>query len=163
MVSKTDTPSKAVALPDQVPPEVIAGITSFEDAMAYFNANEGTVNAGDVLGDGFTIIKDKDVLINIPFLILDWREVLGDQGLYASVRLITSDGRKYRIADGSTGILSQLSDLVEKDVTRGIFVKAGLVKSEYWIDENGNIFKDRDKVPEGATVKPGSTFYLATA
>lgn len=166
MVSQTDKRGKTngtVAVPDQVPDEALAGIQNFEDAVGYFNGNEGVTNAGDVLGDGFAITNDKDILVNIPFLILDWTEILGDQGLYVSVRLMTSDSRKYRISDGSTGICKQLNELASKGVTRGVFVKGGLVKSEYWIDKETNeIYKD-SMVPAGADVKRGATFYLATA
>src|SRR4051812_38675305 len=88
----------------RVPEEVARGFTNFEDAARYFNETEGIIHAGDVLGDGYTILESKELLVNLPFLIIDWSEHLGDAGPYASVRVVTSDSRKFRFSDGSSGI-----------------------------------------------------------
>lgn len=145
----------------RVPDEVVQGFTSIDDAIRYFNSNEGVVQAGDVLGDGFTI-TEKEALLNIPLLILDWSEHLGDSGPYASVRAITSDNRKVRFSDGSTGIYRQLTELFLKGVERGILVRTGLTKSDYFVNEKtGEITKTNPGDPK--VWKKATTYYLATS
>lgn len=142
--------------------DIVTSFASMHDALAYFNAEEGVMNAEDVLGDGFTVIRDKTLLVNVPFLAVDWDFIPGEQGLYATVRVITSDGRKYRISDGSSGICKQLKDFTEKHITqRGLLVKGGLVKSEYPITTTGEACKEDD--PNRDPNRQGSTFYLSTS
>lgn len=118
---------------------IASSFESFEDALAYFNANEGIVNIGDVAGDGYILTRDKEQLVNVPFVIVDWRPVVDEATArtYATIRLITSDGRKYRINDGSTGICQQLNEIMDRHgVSKGIAVAKGLFKSEYLVSND---------------------------
>lgn len=162
MVSRKDAPTQEVTLPDELPDEVVAGFDSFDSAIAHFREGFGVVNIGDVAGDGFSLQKDKTLLENVPFLIIDWKEISGissDTGRpYATIRIITADGRKYRISDGSTGIYSQLLRMADKGVRHGIAVPKGLFKSEYWVDADGMPLKDPDTYK--GEKRKAYTFYL---
>jgi hypothetical protein len=139
--------------------EVIAGIDSFASALELFNADSGIVQIGDVAGDGFSLLKEKESLENVPFLIIDWNEVTDPETTrdYASIRLITTDNRKYRVNDGSTGIYKQLKQIRDKHgLTTGIGVPKGLFKSEYFVNKQGEIVA---KNYEGEKSK-ATTFYL---
>lgn len=103
-------------------------------------------SAGQILGDGFAILKDKGMAVDREFLILDWTFHNGDQGEFVSMRIINPQGEKARINDGSTGICAQLRELTEKGITGGIHCPNGLRVSEYL-------------TPEG---KPARTFYIAS-
>lgn len=151
--------------------DAIKSIDTFEQALALFNETGGVVPIGEVAGDGFAILKEKETLVNIPFLLLDWSEILDPetQRLYASIRLITSDGRKYRISDGSTGIYKQLKEIREhpkKPREKGIAVPKGLVASGYFVaedkknDDGSPMIVDADY--KGKKSK-AYTYYLNTA
>lgn len=142
-------------------------ITGFADAVAAVQRELGVTdvaNAGDELGDGFRLLEDKDRLIATPFFILDWRFLVGDQGvnsktkdypgkgLYSTIRLVTEDNRKFRISDGSSGIHAQLFDYSDKHEGRTVamMVKGGLVRSDYTTEIDGEEVE-------------GTTYYLSTS
>lgn len=142
--------------------DAIVSIDSYEQALALVNNNGGIVEIGEVAGDGYVITKDKDILLNIPFLLIDWKEVTDPETLrdYATIRLITSDGRKYRLSDGSTGIYKQLTEIRDRTgFVTGIRVPKGLTKSEYYIrdDTREPVGKDFDGPKSKA-----ATYYLST-
>lgn len=143
----------------------IQALDSFAAALDLFGGQ--AVNIADVAGDGFTRLETKATLLNIPLLVIDWEEVIGTetQKLFATIRVITTDGRKYRIADGSTGMMRQLQEIRDnKGVTRGILVKGGLVESKYFIDDDTREIIPADKVATWTGAKsPASTFYFATS
>lgn len=153
------TPVSEAELPD---------FGSFDEALNHFVNGVGVVAIGDVAGDGYTLTKDKESLVNVPFLIVDWNTVTdpSTQRDYATIRLITQDNRKIRINDGSTGIFKQLQEIRERhNLTRGIGVPKGLFTSEYWICD------DRSSDKFGMVVNPdyegpkrqATTYYLNTA
>lgn len=92
-------------------------------------------SAGQILGDGFAILKDKGMAVGREFLILDWTFHEGNQGEFVSMRIINPQGEKARINDGSTGICAQLRELTEKGITSGIHCPNGLRVSEYTIED----------------------------
>lgn len=109
------------------------------------------------LSSGFDVCS-KTLLIDVPFVILDWSFSTGEQGEFVSVIIVTRDGKKYIITDGSTGIYAQLKRLPR--LTSGVIgVAKGLRRSDYdRTDEQGQpIINDKT-----GKVERGSTFYLNT-
>jgi hypothetical protein len=129
-------------------------IGSLDEARAALLEQYGAVfDSSALFGDGAEFIKDKNELINVPFLILDWRFVTDPdtKNEYVSVLIMhAATGAKGRFNDGSTGIYSQLKQVTaEYGVNGGIAVKHGLRKSTYT--------KEVDGKPQSAT-----TFYLSS-
>lgn len=124
--------------------EDYASITSFDDALALVGEKLGgeVVDASD-LGDGFSVIDKaaKKTLIGVPFLVLsvsfhdgDFKDENGDFTQFASLRLVTRDGKKLVLNDGGTGIPEQIKTLWKmRPETTGkpILVHRGLRVSEY--------------------------------
>lgn len=114
-------------------------ITSFAEAKALATEVYGAVTlAAEVLGDGFELLKDKDKLVNVPFIILNYSfhkdEKTGQE--YAVVRLVTINDQKVIITDGGTGIYAQLRDLSARGINGAIGVN-GLRVSEYEVEVDG--------------------------
>lgn len=116
-------------------PDDLRSIASFQDAMRLVEDTLGgtVVDASEEIGDGFTMLDDKDKLINVPFIALQWRFTPGDFGKqYVIMRVVTDTGDKYVITDGGTGIAQQMASFTERTKrTGGLLVKRGLRKSEY--------------------------------
>lgn len=68
-----------------------------------------TAGSADELGTGFRTLKEKRQLIGVPFIIVNYRFFEGDKGRFTAVFLVTDDGRKLMITDGSSGIRDQLA------------------------------------------------------
>jgi len=107
-------------------------------------------------GSGFTVCEDKRQLIGVPLVIIQWRFSAGDYGTMVNAAVMTQDGRKLIVNDGSTGIMQQLLDVTDKRAEKnhptpqaGLLVKEGLTVSDY-------TFTDA----KGETA-PASTFYLS--
>lgn len=121
-------------------------------------------------GSGFTVLDsdDKNRLVKVPFGILEWRFNDGDQGEFVSAVLMTEDGAKYVINDGSTGIYEQLKKVTADRKERGaddyaathaLLVKKGLRRSDYDTDASG---KPVEKGADPSMVKgSGTTYYLS--
>lgn len=129
-------------------------IDSLDAARAALLEQYGNVLESSVLfGDGAEFIKDKNELLNVPFLILEWKFVKDpDTGNdYVSVLVMHAvTGTKGRFNDGSTGIYAQLRQVTnEYGINGGVAVKHGLRKSTY------------DKEVDGKMQK-ATTFYLSS-
>lgn len=143
-------------------------ITSMDDAIALFQEKMGAeiVDASEEIGDGFTLIEDKDKLVGVPLLLLSWNFNAGDfSQTFVSVRAIarfTAGGdAKVVFNDGGTGIREQLDKFSSKDgrPMGGVFVSHGLRKSEYGLDaENKPV-----KLNSPESVGKASTYYLDTS
>lgn len=108
------------------------------------------VNISELLGDGSEFIKDKNLLVGSPFLILDWRfneDAAGRE--YVNVLVMGASGQKARFNDGGTGIYEQIKAIQDECGKVGVEVKGGLRKSDY-------TFTDSNGKSSAAT-----TFYLA--
>lgn len=167
---KKKSASDEIAVPEMgaiLSDDSARNVKSFADAITAAQAELGVTdiaNAGDELGDGFRLLEDKDRLISTPFFIVDWRFLVGDQGvnsktkdyagkgLYSTIRLITEDDRKFRISDGSSGIHAQLFDFSQTHGgrTAAMMVKGGLVRSDYTTEIDGESVE-------------GTTYYLSTS
>lgn len=105
------------------------------------------LQAAEVLGDGFTVYSgpDRERLVNVPMLIVDWNffdSDYGDGGQAVYVRAITRDGKKVAFTDGSKGVCAKLAQFTQtsgKNV--GPIICNGLTKREFDVD-----------TPDGKTV-----------
>lgn len=114
---------------------LLRGITSFEDAVKLAaDVWGGITTAGEHIGNGFSVVpKDqKSRLIGVGFVILAMKFHEGDHGEYVSMLLVTANGDRLILNDGSTGIYYQARDLVDVTGKSGGFsVSDGLRLSEY--------------------------------
>lgn len=103
------------------------------------------IDAAKVIGDGFTLTDNKRQLIDVPFLIVDYRfsksdkfkDENGEPLEFATVRLITKNDQKLIVNDGSTGIRDQLKQ-INNGQSSVVWVGRGLRVSEYtYTDEKG--------------------------
>jgi len=131
-------------------------------------ARELSVGAGDAgeLGTGFKKLEAKSQLVGQGFLILTYRFFEGQKGIFAAVFVITDDGRKLLLTDGSTGIRAQLEEWTEQhngEVTRMI-CRNGLRVSTYKVCDTCNKVRGRGEevCPNcGASgAKEAETYYL---
>jgi hypothetical protein len=135
---------------------------SFEAALAAVQ----TINGGQVIDSSADVLADewpeaaKKSLINVPFLAVTWSVSApesSETGQYIVVRGMTKDGRRFRFADGSTGIMSQLVKLTRERVNAGhpapnagLLCEMGLSVSNY---------KTKDAAGKAIDAE---TFYIAS-
>ena len=142
--------------PSALNEDAMMEVNSFEAALAILNAAGVVAESISDFGAGFTVV-DKARLVNVPFVILEWRfntSEFNDAG-FVSLSVVTKNDDKWIINDGSTGILQQLIRVTRirrqrKHATpqNGLAVPAGLSVSNYrYTDADG---KER----------PASTYYL---
>lgn len=116
--------------------------------------------AHETLGDGFAVVKDKNIFLGKPLMFLEWRFNEGDQGEFVSARVIVQEQNgiaRYILNDGSTGIYQQLKELSEsRNVFGGLAVRNGLRKSDYTYD-------DVDEKTGEVKQKPATTYYIDTS
>lgn len=125
-------------------------------------ADTGTpsTDIDDILGTGFKVAENKDLLIGRPFLILDWHYTDGDHGVFVSLLAVTQT-EKIVINDGGSGILAQIQALESEGYSgSAIRVMRGLRKSEFWYDPN-DPKGEKYKSQEDPSYKLGTTYYLA--
>lgn len=123
----------------------LRSIVSFDDALALVNDVLGgeVIAADEEIGNGFSIINDKSVLIGVPMIMLSaTRNVSdkGDKGYFYSLTCVTKMGGKVVINDGSTGIAEQLETLYSRHPEkRGVpmLLRKGLRRSDYTTLVNG--------------------------
>lgn len=142
--------------PSALNEDAMMEVTTFDEALAILSASGVVAESISDFGAGFTVV-DKARLVNVPFVILEWRfnsSELNDAG-FVSLSVVTKNNDKWVINDGSTGILQQLIRVTRvrrqrKHATpqNGLAVPAGLSVSNYrYTDAEG---KER----------PASTYYL---
>lgn len=148
--------------------ETLANLKSFDDVLALFKDSGTIVQPIADFGDGFKRLeaKDKDVLVKVPFAIIefsilpgDYADEHGNRGSYALVHVMTKHGEKFAFTDGSaTGIGGQLvraagirirNGADPTNAYRGIMVPGGLRRSDFeYADANG-------------VMQPGTAYYLS--
>lgn len=111
-------------------------MSSYADVAAY--ATEAGLAAVDVsdYGTGVELLdkNGKNRLVGVEFLILDWQWRTGDfaEEGYVSLTLMTKDGSKYVLNDGSTGIREDVRRLERKIGGKAIVkVGKGLSRGDY--------------------------------
>lgn len=121
-------------------PDELASITTFDDAIALAKEKFGgeSILSSDVLGDGFSLLKDKSKLIGVPCYFLAWSFSPGDfDREMVTVRVVAEMERgqlpkKLVINDGGTGIYDMLRGLTDRDPNaRMVFAPKGLRVSRY--------------------------------
>lgn len=142
--------------------DALSEVSDFASALQTL-ADAGVINESiSDYGTGFTVV-DKNRLVNVPFVIMEWRFNEGDfknengeNVEFVSVAVVTKNGDKWVINDGGTGIAEQLRSVTRKRVEKkhgtpqnGLLVPAGLVRSDYtFVDAKG-------------IEQPGTTYYLS--
>lgn len=159
MSSTQDGSSSVATTTPVVSDDALAEIQSFDDALALINETFGgaVVEADKTLGTGFAVLDDKNKLIDVPFVAVKIDEHTSEisaEGKFVSLHVVTQDGRKLIVNDGSTGIYAQVQALWErKPELRGLplMVRHGLRRSDYtYTDTDGK-------------QKPATTYYLDTS
>lgn len=128
----------------------LMGIGDFDSAVAALVAAGVEIDKSTDYGTGFSILptKDKISLVGVDFLIVEWRFNDSDKfegAAFVSALVVTKDGRKLILNDGSTGIYQQLRLITAARIKRehnqpqaGVLVRGGLSRSEYdYVDEKG--------------------------
>ena len=157
--SNTHTP---VPLSSRLEDDDLRAVTSMDDALRLVSeAGAEIEDYSQAYGTGFAVLPtdEKNRLIKVPFVILEWRFSEGDNGEFVSALIVTDKGEKLVLNDGSTGIRDQLRKVTENRISRGaaddvahrgLSVPGGLRVSEYdYTDES-----------TGKTSK-ARTYYLA--
>ena len=132
-----------------------------DNIMAFFESKQATItDLSAVLGSGFTVLPtdDKFRLLNSELIIVEWHFAVGDNGEFVSLAVVTKDGQKLIVNDGSTGIRDQVKDLEARGIFPPVLVSRGLRVSEYYYDPNDSDKKSRTQV-EG--YRKATTYYLA--
>lgn len=155
--------SQEIAKPDNAPTvftdSILANLTDFNSAKETIASAGVNLESFEDYGTGFKVV-DKDTLIGVEMILLEWRFSVGDYGKFASVAAITKHGEKVIFNDGSTGIREQLEMVTAQRNDKGhptpqaaLYVENGLTRSDYKAmlpDKSGEL------VPT-----PASTYYLA--
>lgn len=138
----------------------LKSVTSFADAIALLNKQGVPSDTINNYGTGFNVVKENDQLIGKPFVILEWVFRKGTFGEYVSLVIVTEDGTKAILNDGSTGICAQLRGVTDDRIAsgrafpqQGLACEGGLRRSDY------EYASTDDKTGE-ITMIPASTYYL---
>lgn len=115
--------------------DVLRDIATFDQAYALAaESYGGVVDASELLGTGFEVLnsEDKSRLLNVPLIVLDSRIHEGEQGEFCSLVVVTEQGARYIVNDGSKGIYAQVIRLRQKtEKDGGWLIRHGLRQSEY--------------------------------
>jgi hypothetical protein len=135
---------------------------TYEDLDSYFEDQGGLIT---FKGSDYDLVKDKSVLVDQPFAIVNIRFYNGTFGEACAVMAITPGGDKIVFNDGSSGIFAQCENMVKRTRRRGGFsCPNGLRASKYTY-----VPKDLDgvslvgtKAPDGSVYEetPATTYYI---
>lgn len=120
--------------PTRFDPNDLRSLVTFEDATRLLTEAFGEIaDATTEIGDGFTMLDDKDTLINVPLILLHWTFAPGDFGKeFVIARAMTDRGDKVILTDGGTGLSVQLSEYTKRTGKNGgLLCPRGLRKSDY--------------------------------
>lgn len=163
---------------DEIVPEIIGGADGFDvealrEAQSFADfaalaaeAHGGLVDAGEVLGDGFTVLEDKSLLEDKQMLVMGWVFRDGDfSSKYVSMRVVAAmpggGTLKCIVNDGGAGIPNELAAFqLKSGKTGGLLVKGGLRKSEYPTHQDGTPLT-KQEIKDGVQAHgKGTTWYL---
>lgn len=184
MADATNTTSQDVTLSASISDDQLKAITSFADALKFATAEVaakgGVIESINDYGTGFAVLPtaQKDKLLGVPLLILEWfhregdyvsEDANGERVGFVSAVVVDENDRRFIVNDGSTGIAKQLREVTADRREKGhpyptafLAAPGGLSKSEYLRNKNSGEIARR--VPEGAKAsdwEPGTTYYLA--
>ena len=122
------------------------GINDFDSALAALQQQGVAVESIAEYGDGFVVLPtaDKRTLVGVAFVIVDatFRTDKDTARDYVSLRIMTADGRKLIVNDGSVGIMKQVGELTtRRGSVAGLVVPQGLSGGEYTTEVNGEKVK----------------------
>jgi hypothetical protein len=111
-------------------------VTDFNSAMELLeNMGVPLVDSSEELGTGFKKTDNKKQFVGVPLVVLFWTFHDGDFGEdpFVAIHLVTRDGGKYILTDGSTGIRDELRKWTENNNGRtfGMICETGFSESEY--------------------------------
>ena len=155
MTTKTEKTTADVAKAEPI--FDLSGVNSLDEAMAVIAQQGGTVEQITEYGEGFILLptEEKSSLLKVPFLIVDGsvRTDKETERDYFSFRIVTQDGRKLVVNDGSVGLMQQALRIIERRGTvAGLVVLGGLTGGEYTTTIEG---------PKGPEKIKASTYYFA--
>ncbi|MGH3570858.1 MAG: hypothetical protein ACRDUW_03365 [Pseudonocardiaceae bacterium] len=109
---------------------------AFADAMAALEAlGVPLVDSANELGNGFHKTDNKDQFVGVPLVLVMWSFHDGDFGddPFVALHIVTRDGGKYIVTDGSTGMRDELAKWSANNSgrTHGMLCETGFGKSEY--------------------------------
>jgi hypothetical protein len=149
---------------------------AFDDALAIATAMGAEVKSfATEMGTGFAVLSQmgKANLVGVKCLFLKWKFSEGDYGdEYVNVAVLTPDGGKYILNDGSTGICKQLREYTDRTASSTyMLADKGLRESSYATCAGKDCNKPRDARDEeceycgDATAKRGTatTYYIDLA
>ena len=119
-------------------------VDTLDDARRILESTYGAIlDSSRIFGDGSEFIKDKERLVNVPFLVLEWKFITDEKtgNEYVNVLIMNGQGNKARFNDGSTGVYAQLKQVTQEYGVIGLQVKNGLRKSEYDKEVDGKMQK----------------------
>lgn len=148
----TTTPDETPLLPAEIIPETDWSQMSYADALATFSDDIVAADS-ETMGDGFEKLPSKDLLIGVPFLIVrgTFTPGIGKRKEKVTVRIVTSENKRYFFSDGSAGIYSQLRKLVPELQSFGqVHAVKGLRASRFHWDEQAQMVT-KDGPPNAAT------------
>lgn len=149
----------SISIPTGFHDDDLGAIATWQDAVALLAREGVAVDTVSDYGHGFTLVKEKDLLIGKPMLLLEWSFNVSKEHLvrntdgtvsgreFVSVYAVLQTGQKIIINDGGTGIYAQLRKVSDTRVAnkhshpfQGLAVAEGLTVSEYpYEDEKGNV------------------------
>jgi len=158
--NSANSDAKAVAIRELTNDELLS-IGTFEDALALVQETYGDVLAADeVIGNGFKLLKNKDLLVGVAFVALKWKFLPGDFGRdYTNILLVTEGGDRYLMNDGGAGITRELQEFSARtDRMGGVVFRNGLTSSTY--DFCGECRSTECDEPGTHKMTPATTHYL---
>lgn len=128
--------SELVAIERPIDNDQLRNVRDFSSAMELLESlGVPLVDSSEELGTGFIKTDKKDQFVGTPFVALFWTFHEGDYGSdpFVAIHLVTRDGGRYILTDGSTGIRDELRKWTENNNgrTHGMICESGLSKSEY--------------------------------
>lgn len=139
--------------------EQLKALESFADIELLARELGAEIIPSSELGDGFSLLEDKALLIGKPLVLVGWHFSQGDEGEFVSTRVMAREANgtvgKYVINDGGTGIFQQLK-LITEAGGQMISAPRGLRKSDYEVEVTDE--KTGELVKRKAT-----TFYIDTS
>jgi len=160
--------------------EHLAAIDTWEKAMSMATVVYGKVdNAADILGNGFTVIRDDDTkskLIGASLLLLEWQQNTGDFNDFVSIYVIQrhdDGGISKWVLNGGEAMLRQLQQFEDETGRNGgMGLPKGLRKSDFHFDAEKDsptfgkaLTKNqvREYISKGLKAQPATTWYLDTS
>lgn len=139
--------------------EVLRSIENFSDVASLFDSVGAQVETADDYGNGFELVQNengKAALVGVPLIILGWTFGDGDYGKFVTMFIVTKDGRKLIVNDGSTGICKQLENITRQRTERGVNQPQMALKVDKGFSRG-----DYTYVAADGTRSPATTFRLA--